>query len=789
VDIEDAEHEAELTFRAAFSERAIALRTMTPRLRLITGLAVAQAIVAAVLLALRGAKLPMTVASNISTAHEGVISVPTPVLWCSAAFLTIAWGYVVSGGLDAALPILLATLALFSGSVALLWLNAGFGGIGAPVEVALLAAIWVAALGLRTKSRRVARRAPGDPADAGARLPGAPRLLVVTGLVAGIYLCFWFAPSREGPASQLFASALFEQLTLMALVLIPALLLAGSEFGEWGEVVGERASAIASGRGKGKVVTVLAIGVAAAVLVHDAVTTGRPLLLELACAAGVALVVGATAWRLRSSTKRWPAALPYLCLVVAAVGLYVASTGDVLIRNSSVILAGARQAEQGGALTGYGQAQSPAFSIKYPSAWTVERVPPDYTIFNGGPWASEFVVLRSHVPADRFQSVVGVTPAEAVPATIRDLLVNQLHEHLVDYYGQPSLAGAWREQLFVLTKSSLQHPYLIGFGAERVVAGRVWVLFGDVRAGLVTGAEARRQAATFQRMVQSWSPSPTRWAGFGGPSFSSSLPLYALGAWILACLAILGLLWARGRRMRPGLAVGLLLVTVAGLLFVASGGEPIRGPGFPYLHLEGIQSAVAVATIGVCAWLVVRRRLDERATKLVSIFLVADIGFQVLVWMYELYGGALSIGGQFSLAQALIVLAALVWELAFSGVTMTNADSRRFPRHARVLVFCGYIMLVATTVLFFSSLHVQSSGTRLEPVFESELWAQRGIVVLAAPMLVTLLVVRVLRWRSAAAPSPQEVPAELGAQRGTPLPGLEPVGSPSSNVTDPAAIV
>jgi hypothetical protein len=209
----------------------------------------------------------------------------------------------------------------------------------------------------------------------------------------------------------------------------------------------------------------------------------------------------------------------------------------------------------------------------------------------------------------------------------------------------------------------------------------------------------------------------------------------------------------RGTSMSAPRVATLLLFLVVALLFLASGGT-VEGStlGRDLLHLAGIQGTVAVASLCWLGWAVIARRRD--ALRYAGVILMLNVGLQVIVWLYQLYGSALSAGGQFSVAQGLIVLAALLWELAFSGLTMTNKDTPRFPRHSRVLIFCGYVMLVATTVMFFSSLHVQSSGSRLEPVFESELWVQRGMVVLAVPLLLT---VAILRWLDVSR-SPADLP-------------------------------
>ena len=71
-----------------------------------------------------------------------------------------------------------------------------------------------------------------------------------------------------------------------------------------------------------------------------------------------------------------------------------------------------------------------------------------------------------------------------------------------------------------------------------------------------------------------------------------------------------------------------------------------------------------------------------------------------------------------------------------------------------MLAFCGYIMLVATAVLFFSSLRVRNLGTALEPQFESEAWPALGILQLGVPALLCRVAVRVGVFTPAEKPAP-----------------------------------
>jgi hypothetical protein len=70
-----------------------------------------------------------------------------------------------------------------------------------------------------------------------------------------------------------------------------------------------------------------------------------------------------------------------------------------------------------------------------------------------------------------------------------------------------------------------------------------------------------------------------------------------------------------------------------------------------------------------------------------------------------------------------------------------------------VLVYLGYVMLVTSAVLFFSSLRFLSNGTASEPGFESESYPDSGLLIFGSALLVTLFVLRLGRLRKADGPA------------------------------------
>ena len=63
-----------------------------------------------------------------------------------------------------------------------------------------------------------------------------------------------------------------------------------------------------------------------------------------------------------------------------------------------------------------------------------------------------------------------------------------------------------------------------------------------------------------------------------------------------------------------------------------------------------------------------------------------------------------------------------------SGEAITNRHDRGFPRHARILVYFGYIVGVAAALAFFSS--IRTAGGVAEPLFERENFSDTGLLFL-----------------------------------------------------------
>ena len=101
----------------------------------------------------------------------------------------------------------------------------------------------------------------------------------------------------------------------------------------------------------------------------------------------------------------------------------------------------------------------------------------------------------------------------------------------------------------------------------------------------------------------------------------------------------------------------------------------------------------------------------------------------ILEILYLLYVFAIDSSDSSRLVHAVLICAALTWELVTAGELMNQShEPRVFPRASRVLIFSGYLILVATCVFFVNDIHVQT-GLQTDN-FDSESWVAFGLVIL-----------------------------------------------------------
>jgi hypothetical protein len=199
---------------------------------------------------------------------------------------------------------------------------------------------------------------------------------------------------------------------------------------------------------------------------------------------------------------------------------------------------------------------------------------------------------------------------------------------------------------------------------------------------------------------------------------------------------------------RGGAAAGAgLFLGCAGIASLFLFGAPYwpaailgQQPWLAGASLTNLTRVVGLAAACLAVFMGVTGRLGARQVallRLVLTLLVGLIGLELLAIV--VFGTVVDAAAQLSVTQALVLLIALMWDVLTSGEAITNRGGHHVPRHTRVLLYLGYIMMVAGWVLFANSMHGQSPWV-LTP-FDSEQLPRFGIEILGLPLLVTFFVV------------------------------------------------
>jgi hypothetical protein len=247
---------------------------------------------------------------------------------------------------------------------------------------------------------------------------------------------------------------------------------------------------------------------------------------------------------------------------------------------------------------------------------------------------------------------------------------------------------------------------------------------------------------------------------WGGQDALGSERVYAVTAAVWLGLGAISLVLLAVRRWRPMVVATLTFVVLVGVCDVLFGLSSVATV-FPRLgisadtaslDLDGVRAVAGIATLLICAAVLLRRRLRQDAW-LLGLVLAVDISIQVLAWVNLLFDHTAQVSerltGGFSIGAAVVLLVALLLELLASGDAITNQHGRWFPRPSRVLLYLGYILMVAAAVLYFASLHSPDTGALRESLFDSEQWVQEGVIFLGPPLVLALFVGGVARWGSA----------------------------------------
>jgi hypothetical protein len=327
-------------------------------------------------------------------------------------------------------------------------------------------------------------------------------------------------------------------------------------------------------------------------------------------------------------------------------------------------------------------------------------------------------------------------------------------------YLHASNDGGWRACAFTGTGNR-------GIAWVRSTGRRIWLLFG----------QTADVAATFnfvepllRAMRDSWRPAtaPGPLVNAGGNGGSRNLPselshfaartgLIWLAVTISAALALI--LSRRRRRRRADKVKPALMYVVATGAWVAltflgrSAAVQTAGHHLLSLQIGGVQALAGLATFGYMIvvalgrWTAARRndREDTKRTNAISRRLGSLFVLNcslLLTWAAGiLYGTASRVGSTLAVVQGIVVIAALLWELIFSGELLNcGKPESALPRRARLLLYLGYLLLTASAVLQLSTLRSPATGARVE-VFDAETIVQVGIIGLGVPLAITVFLI------------------------------------------------
>ena len=738
-------------------ERVIRLESMDWRLRVAVLVVGLQAAIVAALIVLQGRSLPML---DVTTVDSHLASMPVPVFWAAVGFSVVAWSYVLAGAIHGTWWLRPLALALFTYAMfALVFITASAGtpmyGLAAR---GCFIGLWVLAVGTwvhdfwrtRTGAHHLTHRH---------RLQ-IPTMVLVVLLVAGVILLPYAAASSAN-APLLYREGFFSALYGLADFLSPMLLLTAIDLSEVGLLAIEGATRTAQ-RLRPPYGVAAAVAVAAGIILYndlrDVSLKGvlSCLVFGVIVAAGL-LAIGFSRRRAMAAAHR----IPYSAVAASAV-LVFAMPFAVSAYLAPKLADFSGQSSTGVFMTWFSQDKEPDFSIKYPQAWKVTADPPN----------------PDGVQTINFNGTETGTIAEAVVATVKHTSSTTVEFETQDatkllgsdatYQYQPATkVGQWTVIPFTVTLKGSTNQ-ISGRSYGRFDSGRVWVI-------LAFGADAsiKVMAPAFDEMAQSWSAKPHAEAAAGGEGTAGADTQQAkierevakavggLGfvslAFVILCIG--GILLA-GRRLVPGRALlpaGLLYFGLwAFLEFGARLPYSIRLVGqwvhnsmlansdFPGMGMYAVRVSMGILSVAALIYWLLRERSNPAWRRALALIAVLDLGLMMLHWLQDGYGAEMNATGKISLLAAFMILAALAWDVVFSGESITNQHGEWFPRHTRVMLFMGYEMLVSTSVLFLSSLHLQFGGAKVEALFEADKYPQMGMYELGLPFVLTLIGLRLV---------------------------------------------
>lgn len=752
---QEAEHEV-TSLRRLFAERRLSIATMDRPLRVATAGAVASVLATVLLLALRDIG-----SSNVYLGRSGgaVTQISLPLFIAVLVLISLGFGYLYTAVSLTSLWIAAPAALIMTFGIGVY--TGALGDLVGGLDTFQIVPRWVSWTDRALLVLLVALCVGARVFDHSRGREPRTRVLLVLAFAAilGAYLAIFRIGMPTLGGLNLYGGVIDVILGTLALAMWPILQVAAVDFGEWGQLTGERLTH-AVARGRQQVLWVVGVVATLAMAGYGyyrlqdgyGVFNGSTLAAALRGIVMLGIAVGvlvAVFYGLRLERRRWRAGISFAALIGAtAISGLILPNAIATMTGAFSHLKPAEVATESGVYAPGADVLSQKASTG-PTAFSFQ-IPRGWVIHNTGP----LVQASSYDGKGGYERVaVALFPVADLP------LVEQ------GFHATPkeevSFAGWQGAQVDV----------------EGGVEGYIWIRpvanangSGTYVAYEVVHGSFSLEPATplFKAVLSSFRGDGAAPAALPPPEKEAETPEdlnnhrlaleVGIGAGVSLLILVIGLtVW---RRWRPQwIAWGLVLgvVSLFTLLYETDGiGHYLFGKSFPtwYLSRGGVMFGAGI--LGIATVLTIRAR-NQHGTRMGRLMIGGVIGLEAAIGALEvmmwLYGKALS-AARISIWAAIILLIAVVWDVTMSGESMTNHGTSHLPRATRVLGFFGYTILLAGTVLFYTSEKVISTGKAAEPFIEPEDITRSALYRVAFPVLLLAFFIRLARAHGSTATAP-----------------------------------
>jgi hypothetical protein len=707
-----------------------------------------------------------------------VATVSRAVLALGLVLAAGAWTLVLAGVFFARWQVRLCGLGVIGAGAAAEWhvMGSRFSLFGGAAGFAAIGGIFV--MGALTVA---ADLWPHPAEERGIDTRSQPWASVITAAI-GVLVVIVYANQAVrlgglGSVTQASASVI-DLLYATTFVIVPMLLIAGADVADFGGEVanaasltlGKRPRAQADPTGRVALLAFLAGIAALAIAGHNlGVRALVSAVLAGAAFAAAAVVAAATP---AGRYRRWDKLPALICAAIvfwALIGFQVVTGLQKVLPSSALSVVRLDRV--------FVPKDQPVFRFRYPGAChPADNSLPGFTIV----YIANCQPVRGLAAGLSFTfSYTVMSSPVRFPDPCSDLKSELMPSGVAGHYVRGRSDGAWRTCGFSGGRER-------GIAWTRLTGGRTWLLYGRSSGSLYQFAEP-----LLQGMRDSWRNTATPGPATGGDALGTTRDLAGAArdlsfraglSWL--AIAAAGALVVYRRRQGGRLSPAALYVIITGVWVAAGfiagrvGFNDQAGYSLFSLPIGGALALAGVGTLCYTARFAVRgwrsdheeqqggrsERGPATGRRLASL-LVLDISLLLIWGAEELYGTASRVEATQVKLGALVIVLALLWELAFSGPMLNPARPGDFDEHgqdskaaeqaaydraaaspmpprARILIYSGYLLLTASAVLQIGTLRSPVAGAPLQ-AFDSESIVRVGVAELGVPLAITLFL---LNW-------------------------------------------